>query len=423
MELINNLVKVQASDKSPLWRKIMKKISLILAVVSATATLAMNANVTPVVAEEKTETAVEYLERSLEDQGTSVVAELQEQKAEYQARLLVETEQSKKTQLNNLIDNTERLIEDYQRETATAKAMATVVETPEPSFAEPTYIPKDTDVFFYENSVSSVVAYFHANEYDLAAELLTHARFNDTLGSLYSPINTGSLYESTVFNGVCQSDTVYGADNFEKSDKVTDMDLYYSLHGFRFAKFQNGEVLTLYDRYDYAFEGDYDVIDNVPIKVMYLAQERGVITPFNVIIETRLSGDGENRQDESFPRIAYMDGEYHVYNGSCSSTCVGGHEESNRTPFGTHGDGDGDGLCDGCELRLSDPIPQEKTVWDNVIADVKTSFIDAYESAKAGVIAILDACGVGCSGSLGGTVGAGSALFVGVLLFKKKKEN
>lgn len=406
-----------------LWRKTMKKISLILGIMSAFVAVAFNTGLTVATAEEKTENAVEYFERSLVGQGTSVVAEFEERIAEYQTRLLVETDATKKSQLNTLIENTERLLETYQREKPTAKPMTAVVTANEPQPAEPTYVPKDADVFFYENTVSAVVAYFYSNGYDLAAELLTHARFNSVRSSLYTPINLDCLYESTAFNAVRESGEPYGSEEFVKQGSVKDMDLFYAMHYFRYAKFQGGEVLTVYDNYDFIFDGNYDFIDDVPIKVMYMAQERGVIVPFNVVIETRLSGDCEDRENETFPRISYMNGEYHVYKGGCACDCVVEHADAHRTPFGEHGDGNEDGLCDGCELRIGTAKPKEETVVDRIASDAKDSLVGAYDSVKTGVLAILDACGVGCSGSLGGTLGAGSAIFVGGLLFKKKKEN
>ncbi len=404
----------------------MRKISLVLSlIITAVIATAFNVGATRVVAQDTNVMQTEVIERKLEEKNTDVACELEKQIRNYQNRLENEKDESARERLEQLIADTKKLLSDYQGESRKVLTVATSVTSDFEQNADPAYIPKELDVFFYENTVSAVVAFFYANEYYLSAELLTHARYNRELDSLYTPINLEPLQTSFAFVSVCEQTDEDGTGRFAKSSSVKDTDLFYALHNFHYAKFQNGEVITLYDRYDFVFDGGFDFIDDVPIKVMYLAQERGVIVPFNVVIETRLSGNDENRENETHSKIAYTNGEYHLYKSACACDCFASHTDGHRQGE-EHCDSNADGLCDGCGMIVGDikpAPPKQETVLESVFSDVGDSVAGAYDSAKGSLVALLNAGGIGCNGSIGSTIGVGSAVFVGALLFKKKKEN
>lgn len=398
----------------------MKKFSFILLLITLLLAATFNVGATRAVAKEENVITTDVIERKLEEKNTDVAFELEKQIRNYQNRLETETDEKKQEQLNRLILDTQKLLEDYQAESERKTAVATAVSSTQN--ADPTYVPKELDVFFYENTVSAVVAFFYSNEYYLSAELLTHARYNRELHSLYTPINLEYLRSASEFVSVCEKTDVDGTGRFAKSGGVKDMDLFYALHKFHYAKFQNGEVVTLYDVYDFTFDGGFDFIDDVPIKVMYMAQERGVIVPFNVVIETRLSGDNENRENEVHPKIAYTNGEYHLYKSACSNDCYASHADAHRE-IELHSDSNDDGLCDGCGVVTGEvkPDSEQETIFDRIFSDVNDSVVGTCDAMKSGFFALLNANGIGCSSSVGGTVGVGATVFVGVLLFKKKE--
>jgi hypothetical protein len=205
------------------------------------------------------------------------------------------------------------------------------------------------------------------------------------------------------------------------------MDLFYAIHQFYYAKFQSGDVITVYDKYDFALDGGFDAIDDIPIEVMYMAQEKGVIVPFYTVIETRLAGTEEGRADEAYSEIVYKNGEYHLYQSACAGDCFAGHSDARRDGLETHIDKNVDGLCDGCDLAVGEVLPQEPPKTEPIIGGVMNgateSAKDVYNTTKNKVANLLNSMRVGCSGSIGGSVGAGAALFVGGLLLKKKKDN
>lgn len=378
----------------------MKKFSLVLSLITLMLAVTFNVSAPLVLAEEKGESALEFIEQALEEKDTDVVSELKKQKQNYQARLQNEQDKKKRAQLLELVENTQKLLDDYTEKKEGVQAVSVSQKS----------IYSDLDIFFYENSVSACIAYFYANEYYLSAELLTHARYNRVQNSLYSPINIDILELSDEFNSVCDSDEAYGTGEFVKYGDVKDMDLFYSIHNFCYAKFQTGEVVTVYDNYDFVFDGGYDFIDDIPIKVMYLAQEKRVIVPFYTVIETRLSGTEKGRDNEAYPRIAYANGEYHLYKSECSCDCFAEHVDGRREDGAAHADWNNDGICDGCGAVVGEVVlPQEEQSWfDEVVATVTDFFVGL---------------GAGCASSVGGCISSVSALIVGGLVLKKKKEN
>ena len=402
----------------------MKKVLIVFCMIMMGIAVALNGGATFVVAKEQEVNSLIRIEKELERLDTDVVSELEKQKKDYERRLILETDEKKIEQLQNLISKTDGLIESYKnqpKKLSNSSKKADLSERRQGDI-EPTFVPKDADVFFYENSVSAVVAYFYANEYYLSAELLTHARYNRTYASIYTPVNVGCLETSTEYAAVCENKDDYGASAFVKAGSVQDKDLFYSMHNFRYAKFQGGSVVTVYDKYDFAFDGGFDFIDDIPIKVMYMAQEKGVIVPFNVVIEKRLDGDAANRLNENYPMISYIDGEYHIYKDGCSESCEVNHSKGKREGVG-HADIDMNGVCDLCAKRLSvEPLPEqpssEKNSFDSFVDGVKETF----NGVKDSVTGFIQENLAGCSGSVGVSVGGITAFGFGACLLLKKKE-
>ncbi len=421
----------------------MKKFFMVFCIFLTGIALALNSGATFVVAKEKPETSLAWIERKLQDLDTDVISELEKQKADFETRLQGETDEENIARLENLIVATERLMESCNKPFSVReeKPAAFAVKTEFSSWemmernADLTYIPKDTDVFFYENAVSAIVAYFYAHKYYLAAELLTHARYNRTYASIYTPVNIEALEFSSAYTSVCENEEFYGWSEFVKSGSVQDKDLFYAIHYFRYAKFQEGNVVTIYDNYDFVFDGQNDFIDDLPIKVMYMAQERGVIVPFNVVIEKRLNGDESIRVNENYPQISYVDGEYHIYKTGCACDCLANHIEGDRVGE-SHVDSDENRVCDLCAQTLSveSPLPEqqpeqqpeqspeqplkEKDDFEEFMNGVKETFNDV----KDNVTGFFEKDVAGCSGSLSVSVGGVSAIGFCVFLFLKKKE-
>lgn len=407
----------------------MKKFFSIICIFALGIAFAWNGGATLVVAQEKVENSLTRIENALERLDTDVVGELNKQKADYERRLNTETDEKKIERLQSLISATEKLLQDYKGQTQKGEKnpvkTGVLGENQVGRIAEPTYIPKDADWFFYENAVSAIVAYFYAHEYYLSAELLTHARYNRDYGSVYSPINVDPLESSKAYTTICESEELYGASEFAKAGNVSDLDLFYAIHNFRYVKFHEGNVVTVYDNYDFVFDGQFDFIDDIPIKVMYMAQEKGVIVPFNVVIEKRFDGDLAERTNENYPLISYVNGEYHIYKDGCACECLSNHIEGNRIGE-AHVDGDVNGFCDRCAKVLSDDVPlpeqpsTEKDGFEEFVDGAKETFNDVKDTVT-GFIAEKT---TGCSGSLSASVGCVSAFgLCACLLLKKKKHN
>ena len=97
----------------------------------------------------------------------NVVAELEKQIEYYQELLNSFISQEQAEQIGNLISTTQELINEYREYMNTEQS-------------------RGDFHLIYTPAVATVIAYFNAQNYNLAAELLTHARDNDNLDSIYS---------------------------------------------------------------------------------------------------------------------------------------------------------------------------------------------------------------------------------------------
>lgn len=131
----------------------------------------------------------------------------------------------------------------------------------------------------YSPAVASVIAYFNSKGYILAAELLTHARDNDDLDSIYIPVNREIMYQSSVFMNIVNGTSSYGTSEFPDEGNTVQKDLYNAIHYFNYSRSESGRVVVIQDRYDFAKSG-YDNIAGVAVETMHAAQNEGTIVPF-----------------------------------------------------------------------------------------------------------------------------------------------
>lgn len=230
----------------------------------AAAVTCMSAGVVTAHAEEDAVTEnLAYLETRLDENDTDVVSELQALIGKY--RLL--DEDGTDENIQRLIASAEQAITDYISYKNGAQTYGIIGNA------------------VYKAAVSTAVAYFNSNDYDLSAELLLHARDNGELDSVYEPEYGYLVTHSTVFQNIAYGTSVSGSASFPNSGDYIDKDLYYSIHAFSYTKpSSDSTTVVLSDRYDFAEEDNISSVVDLAVGIMYKAQQAGVITPFLVSI-------------------------------------------------------------------------------------------------------------------------------------------
>lgn len=196
--------------------------------------------------------AIALIEEELEENDTSVLAELAEMKAR-----LTDAEQIA------VIDD---MIEEY-----IAYQNGTLA------------VPYGSFHLIYTPAVIAVVAYFNSQGYVLSAELLAHARDNNVLDSSYTPSNGALMTQTAKYTELCANGLTSGTANFVKTGATVDDDFYYAIHACSYTKDIDANAITVTDRYDFA-PNDWSDIQGVAVDMMYKAQEAGVIVPFQLSI-------------------------------------------------------------------------------------------------------------------------------------------
>lgn len=195
-------------------------------------------------------------------QGNDVVSELNKQIQEFKEMLNEETNLEEREKLIGLIWTTEEMIREYQ------------------AYNSGIFIQgKDHPV--YTPAVATVVAWFHAKGYKLAAELLTQAKKNNKINSIYYPKYGDRVKKSQVFKDIKKNNKTKGSATFPNKGNTNDKDLYYAIHNFNYVKYP--KIIHISDIYDYD-KGDYKSIAGVAIETMRRAQAAGVIVPYRVYI-------------------------------------------------------------------------------------------------------------------------------------------
>lgn len=224
------------------------------------------------------ENSVSEIENILINNGTNIDAELNDQIMYYEEMLRTVEDEEQRNKIVELMSTTKELINDY-------RVYSNGVQTR--SFHA-----------VYSPAIAAIVSYFNFKNYHLASELLTHAKNNKDLDSIYYPVNADIVLESAVFTDIRNNNNLQGSASFPNSGSTSDKDLYYALHSFYYSKSESGRVIEIQDRYDYAGDGGYNGISGIAINVMYDAQENGYLIPFYSVIiqdfeETKTNQSGE----------------------------------------------------------------------------------------------------------------------------------
>lgn len=217
---------------------------------------------------------IKLIEDDLKNMGTSVIGELNKSIEYYKSLLSSEyLNEEQITQINSLISGLHKQIYEYENYTK--------------NLTQNEYKPSEYKIrgiyhVAYSPAVSAVISWFNAQGYVLAAELLTHAKNNNTYNSLYSPVNGSRVKQSPVYKRIIGLSATSGKAAFPNSGTVVQKDLYYAIHGFSWTKHGYGKI-TILDKYDFA-KGQYSGIAGIAVNTMYEAQQHGVIVPYGVKI-------------------------------------------------------------------------------------------------------------------------------------------
>ena len=207
---------------------------------------------------------IENIELRLNQMGSSIERELYE----FEDRLYTES-----IRQGYLITSEEIRLNKIQKGDLTNEFVkSAVVNVPDPRAT-------------YNMAVLAIIAWFGSQGYDLAAELLAHARDNKTPNSVYRPVFGGRVEDSAVYQ-MCRNDysKSRGSGEFNPGSTTNDMDLYYAIHGFTWYRLSSG-LMRIDDRYDFAIDKNWLSIEGIAVNTMVAAQAMGVITPYIVRIE------------------------------------------------------------------------------------------------------------------------------------------
>lgn len=221
---------------------------------------------------------ISIIEEELNCNETNVTNELNNQIHYYQTLLENSTDEEQINQIKSLISTTEELIDEYNSYSNSA-------------------LTRGSFNLIYSPAVASVLAYFNACGYTLAGELLTHARDNEDLDSIYAPVNIDAVLNSNIYEEIKNWTTYEGTSSFPNSGSTNDKDLYYAIHSFYFSKSISNWAIVIQDRYDYAASNDYGSIGGVAVDLMYSAQENGVLIPYYSVITHDFSGTSVNQSE------------------------------------------------------------------------------------------------------------------------------
>ena len=118
--------------------------------------------------------------------------------------------------------------------------------------------------------VAAVIAYFGSCGYELSCELLIHARDNNKLDSVYTPVNWNRINASGVVGRLKSGkESTSGSAVFENTGSTIEKDLYYAIHCFNYTFDAQKHIFTLTDRYDYAFSNEYTDVADVAFSEMF----------------------------------------------------------------------------------------------------------------------------------------------------------
>ncbi len=243
--------------------------------------------------------AINSIILELEKKDTSIEAELNKRISHFESAVLETKSTDEKEYAIAMLDSLKSVRDDYITYT----------------LDYPTYEDEDVksitivDPFLvYRAAISAAIAYFSLNNYDLAEELLVHARDNDELDSVYYPNEGSDVEYSTIYQDIVSGTVYSGSSSFPNSGTTNDKDLYNAIHSFRFTKSESSSVVVITDRYDFAL-GDYGwSIPGAAVNTLYIAQQLGLLVPYFVDITLETSNSTSNASDETI----YVDSNYYA---------------------------------------------------------------------------------------------------------------
>lgn len=245
-------------------KKFKKIISLLLVVV-----MLISADMTSFASNKNTkdvdaclENNLKQIEQDMENQGTSVSAELDAALQNLRSEMQSCATYAEHDKLQALIETTIELKESYDR------------------YSSGTAMPQGITHPVLTPAIAAVASYFSVNGYLLSFELLVHAEDNNVLNSNYIPYY-GSKINASPFIPQVKSGgkDATGSGSFENQGTKEQKDLYYAIHAFNYSYVRNTGKFTLTDRYDFAY-GDYNGIAGAAIDTMWMAQNLGVLVPY-----------------------------------------------------------------------------------------------------------------------------------------------
>lgn len=149
------------------------------------------------------------------------------------------------------------------------------------------YMDRANFHFIYTPAIIAVMAWFNANGYDLAAELIAHARHNNDINSVYTPTAGYRVKYSRLIPAIRNSSQIKGDSwEFTNIGGKEERDLFYAIKHFNWEK--NGQTIIIKDIYDFNENKDgkseYSSVANVAIATMLRAQRARALVPYNVRI-------------------------------------------------------------------------------------------------------------------------------------------
>ena len=226
---------------------------------------------------------ISSVDRKLAERGRSVDSALDEFASFYRNELRTNNELTA-AQRKGIEQNLKGLAEASADYVATrgpvgdyAASKSRVSPTGGDPFPEPT-IPTKA---ICAAAVAAVIAYFWANGYVFAADLLTHATVADATET-YFPMHHDRVMATGLYQQLQSApEYVVMSDEFKSSSDPTEQDVHYAVGKFKYMK-EGPYVLSIWDEYDWDFpECPLGSIDEAAIAAMAHASMWGVLRDYN----------------------------------------------------------------------------------------------------------------------------------------------
>lgn len=241
------------------------------------------------------------IEEELNKKSSSRLLELEKMINDYEEKIMQLDKNKSENEINILKQTIESLVSSKKNHLKLLKGNST---TETFAILNPSVqIITNLSTIALEEVHSATVTYFNSNGYVLAAELLQHMKSNKDINSPYKPSHSNVIKNTNVYYDIVNTNQVQGGATFEKEDTIESIDAFYALHMVNYNKTPNNTGIVISDRYDYAFDGKYDdFFTDAAVNAMYTLQNRGILTPYYVILEY-----GESLQSTNYHRVLTID--------------------------------------------------------------------------------------------------------------------